>query len=326
MISILKYNSKDGIQEIIPEQMKFWDANSPDNLWIDIWNEHEKTSTDILKGVFNFHPLAIEDSVKYLDDEMVHHPKIDNFGDYIFIVFNGISKTIPEFDIFSLSCFIGKNYIVTLHNEKDNNSILESLSPANKEYLLRKGPDYALHIILDELVDRYYPVIDHYEDEIDKIEEDIFQKNPDNEILRGILDFKKKALKIRKITSYQKEILFRLSRGDFEIIDAKEMIYYRNVYDHLIRISDTADTMRELISGMLDSYLSIVNNKLNNIMKVLTIIATIILPLNLITGVYGMNFDVMPMLHSENGFFITIGSMVTLVTIMLLWFRKRKWI
>jgi magnesium transporter len=204
--------------------------------------------------------------------------------------------------------------------------MVKNLTTANKELLLKKGPDYTLHIILDDLVDRYYPIIDSYEDEIDKIEEDIFQKNPDNKILRNILDFKKKALLIRKISSYQKEILFRLSRGDYEIIDSNEMIFYRNVYDHLVRISDTADTMRELITGMLDSYLSIVNNQMNNIMKVLTIIATIVLPLNLIAGIFGMNFESIPLLHNEGGFIFAVGTMIIIVLIMLLWFRKRKWI
>jgi magnesium transporter len=326
MISILKFNSKDGVQEIPPEQFTGWDSSSDENLWVDLWNEDDSGSTRILKDIFNFHPLAIEDSIKYIKDEEVHHPKIDNFGDYIFIVFNGINNAVPEIDIFSLSCFIGKNYIVTLHNEKENNSILKNITAANRELMLKKGPDYTLHIILDELVDRYYPVIDNYEDEIDKIEEDIFQKNPDNKILRSILDFKRKALLIRKISSYQKEILFRLSRGDFEIIDSNEMVFYRNVYDHLVRISDTADTMRELITGMLDSYLSIVNNQMNNIMKVLTIIATIVLPLNLISGIFGMNFEMIPLLHNQYGFFFSVGSMIFVVVVMLLWFRKRKWI
>jgi magnesium transporter len=324
MISILKYNSKEGVQEIPSGQLTSWDSNSEENLWVDIWKENDSESTRILKDIFNFHPLAIEDSIKYIKDEEVHHPKIDNFGDYIFIVFNGINNTVPDFNIFSLSCFIGKNYIVTLHNESENNSMVKNLTTANKELLLKKGPDYTLHIILDELVDRYYPIIDSYEDEIDKIEEDIFQKNPDNKILRNILDFKKKALLIRKISSYQKEILFRLSRGDYEIIDSNEMIFYRNVYDHLVRISDTADTMRELITGMLDSYLSIVNNQMNNIMKVLTIIATIVLPLNLIAGIFGMNFESIPLLHNEGGFIFAVGTMIIIVLIMLLWFRKSK--
>lgn len=326
MISIQKYNQQEGLKELSLKEITKWDSKSEENLWIDLWNEDEETSNIILKDIFNFHPLSIEDCLKYVKQDVVHFPKIDNYEDYIFIVFNSISKDIPDYKIFSLSCFIGNNYIITIHNENEKNSVLENSHTVNKETLLRKGPDYTLHIILDEIVDRYYPLIDHTEDEIDKLEEDIFEKNPDNKLLHTILNFKKSILNIRKITSYQKEILFRLSRGDYGIIDNKESIYYRNVYDHLVRISDTTETLRELLSGILDSYLSIVNNKLNGIIKVLTIFATIILPLNLVTGIYGMNFDFIPLLHNDFGFIITIISMLIVVTLMLFWFKRKKWI
>jgi len=326
MIKIQKYSKKEGLKELDLNELKQWNSKSEDNLWIDLWNADEETSNIVLKDIFNFHPLAIEDCLKYVKDDVVHYPKIENYGDYIFIVFNGMTANIPDYKIFSLSCFIGNNYIITVHNEKEKNSILGNFVTINKEVLMKKGPDYALHIILDELVDRYYPIIDHLEDKIENLEEDIFEKDTSNKLLHSILNFKKSILNVRKITSYQKEILFRLSRGDYEIIDSEESIYYRNVYDHLVRISDTTETLRELLTGILDSYLSIVNNKLNGVMKILTIFASILLPLNFITGIYGMNFDFIPLLHNEIGFLVILIMMILLVVIMLLWFRRKKWI
>jgi magnesium transporter len=326
MINITKFNSTEGLKELNLKDLTKWDNKSGDNLWIDLWEENEETNIKILKDIFNFHPLAIEDCLKYIKEDTVHYPKIDDYDDYLFIVFNGISKDIPDYSTFSLSCFVGNNYIITVHNEKDKNTILENLYVKSRETLLKKGPDYTLHIILDELVDRYYPLIDHLEDNIDKIEEDIFEKNPDNKLLHNILDFKKSLLNVRKITSFQKEILFRLSRGDFEIIEDRETIYYRNVYDHLVRISDTAESLRELLSSILDSYLSIINNRMNDIIKVLTVFATIILPLNFITGLYGMNFDNIPLRNSQYGFIITSVIMILVVIFMLFWFRRKKWI
>ncbi len=329
MITILTQNSQ-GCRHIDVKDFNSWDVKDENQfVWIDLWQPAEEESTKILKDIFNFHPLAIEDCLKYLNkNEDVHLPKIDDYENYLFLVFNGISisEDFTHYKQFSLSCFIGHNFIITVHNEADKNFILASINQQLREAILRKGPDYALHIILDSLVDRYYPVLDYIEEEIDRVEDYIFKMQSSNATLLKILNLKKQLIKIRRIASYQKEILFKLYSGEYDLISDQESMYYRNVYDHLVRIVDSAESYRDVVTSMLDSYLSIVNNNMNNIMKRLTLIATIILPLNLITGIYGMNFDHIPFLHSPAGFWSSLGIMLAIIVGMLIVFKRAGWI
>jgi len=328
MINIIKYNSEKGIQNLNISELTKWDYNSSDNLWIDIYNFTAEKDLYVLKDVFNFHPLAIEDSLKYLEDHEIHHPKIDDFNDYLFIVFNGllVKENIFTYELFSLSCFLSHNFIVTIHNEKTENTIFKNAKSILAESSFKKGPDFILNLILDEIVDRYYPLLDNLEDEIDRVEFLIFNEMPGNETLLKILNIKKELIKLRRISSYQKEVLYKLTRGDSDLISREESVYYRNVYDHLVRVSDTTESYRDYAAGMLDSYLSIVNNKMNEVMKFLTIIATIILPLSFITGIFGMNFDSIPFLHSHFGFIISLVLMLVIALFMLALFRHKKWI
>ncbi len=328
MINILKYSSEKGIHSIDPNQFKKWDYGCAENVWVDIYNCTTDESQKILREAFDFHPLAIEDSLKYISEQSVHHPKIDDFDKYLFIVFNGLKcdeKTF-KYKIFSLSCFLGHNFLVTIHNEHPDNTITKNLKSILNENSFKKGPDYILNLILDEIVDRYYPILDKVEQEIDKVEAELFKGTPGNKTLIRILSLKKELIRLRRISSYQKEVLFKLTRGDSNLISAEESVYYRNVYDHLVRVSDTTESYRDYVAGMLDSYLSIINNKMNEVMKFLTIIATIMLPLTLITGIFGMNFDFIPFLHSDFGFWVCMISMALVAIGMLAWFRHRKWI
>ncbi|MDQ3019095.1 MAG: magnesium/cobalt transporter CorA [Bacteroidota bacterium] len=328
MINIIKYSQENGIQKLLPEDFKKWDYKCKENLWIDIYNAPAEESQEILKNCFNFHPLAIEDALKHLTDDSVHHPKIDDFDSYLFIVFNGLIEEEKSFkyQIFSLSCFLGHNFLITIHNEGSGNTVFKNLNSFVNERSFKKGPDYILNLILDEIVDRYYPILDSFETEIDDVEEELFEGTPGNKTLQRILNLKKELIKLRRISAYQKEVLFKLTRGDSELISSEESAYYRNVYDHLVRVSDTTESYRDYVAGMLDSYLSIVNNKMNEVMKFLTIIATMILPMTLITGIFGMNFDVIPFLHNDFGFWISVISMATIVIVMLIWFKHKKWI
>ncbi|MEO6694693.1 MAG: magnesium/cobalt transporter CorA [Ignavibacteria bacterium] len=328
MISIYKFSETSGIQTIPLSEFKKWDYQCKENLWVDIYAATEDESQKILKDIFEFHPLAIEDSLKYLTDEAIHHPKIDDFDNYLFIVFNGLKaeKETYKYKIFSLSCFLGHNFLVTIHNEVEKNTLEGNLKSILNTRSFRKGPDYILNLILDDIVDRYYPILDSIEVEIDSIEEELFRASPGNRTLLRILNLKKELIRLRRISSYQKEVLFKLTRGDSDLIALEESVYYRNVYDHLVRVSDTTESYRDYVSGMLDSYLSIVNNKMNEVMKFLTMIATIILPLSFVTGIFGMNFDFIPFLHDQLGFWFSMITMIIIAIIMVLWFRHKKWI
>jgi magnesium transporter len=191
----------------------------------------------------------------------------------------------------------------------------------------QRGPAFLLHQILDQIVDFYSPVLDDFDDRIDRLEQDIFAlQRPNHEILTEIMALKRGVLRLRRISGKQMDILHRMSRGEFILIPDVMRPFYRDVYDHLIRVVDLSESYRDLISGSLDAYLSVVSNRMNEIMKVLTIFSAIMLPLTFIAGVYGMNFDNMPELHSRYGYFAVIAIMMVVAVGMLMFFKRRGWI
>ncbi|MBK6507450.1 MAG: magnesium/cobalt transporter CorA [Ignavibacteria bacterium] len=326
MINILVYGEQTGLKGVPLSELKKWDYNCEEKIWIDIYDTSSEESTRILSEIFGFHPLTIEDSLKYIQDSKIHHPKIDDFGDYLFIVFNGILKDSSQSKIkyFSLSCFLGHNFLVTIHNEKPVNTIDTSIRNSINASTFRKGPDYLLHLIFDSIVDNYYPILDDFEEKINTVEDVMFKDTSSNSLLVSILALKKELIRLMRFSSYQKEVLFKLTRADSDLISTEESIYYRNVYDHLVRIADASESYRDYVTGVLESYLSIVNNRLNETMKFLTMVATIMLPMTFITGLFGMNFDHIPFLHSPLGFVISLVIMISIAGVMYFWFKKRK--
>jgi magnesium transporter len=258
-----------------------------------------------------------------------HYPKIEEFDDYLYFIVHGVRADIsPErFNTIELDGFLGPNYVITYHHDKfrsiDNVKQLLRTTPN----VCHRGTPYLLHQILDQVVDYYSPVLDDFDDRIDRLEDDIFTlKQPNNEILSQIMDLKRSVLRLRRISVKQMDILHRMSRGEFALIPDEMRPFYRDVYDHLVRVVDLAENYRDLISGSLEAYLSVVSNRLNEIMKVLTIFSAIMLPLTFIAGVYGMNFDHMPELHSKYGYYAVWAIMLVVAVGMLLFFKRRGWI
>lgn len=292
-----------------------------------IWVDMESPTADdeqILLDVFKFHPLTVEDC-----RENRHYPKIEEFDGYIYFIVHGVTADISpdRFNTIELDGFLGPNYVITYHH-----AMFRSIN--NVKQLLRttpiacqRGPAFLLHQILDQIVDFYLPVLDDFDDRIDRLEQDIFAlKRPNSEILTDIMALKRSVLRLRRISGKQMDILHRMSRGEFVLIPNDMRPFYRDVYDHLIRVVDLSESYRDLISGSLDAYLSVVSNRMNEIMKVLTIFSAIMLPLTFIAGVYGMNFDNMPELHSRYGYFAVIVVMLVVAVGMLMFFKRRGWI
>jgi magnesium transporter len=191
----------------------------------------------------------------------------------------------------------------------------------------QRGPAFLLHQILDQVVDFYSPVLDDFDDRVDRLEQEIFDmKRPNNQILAQIQDLKRGVLRLRRISTKQMDILLRMSRGEFSLIPDEMRPFYRDVYDHLVRVVDLSESYRDLIGGSLDAYLSVVSNRMNEIMKVLTIFSAIMLPLTFIAGIYGMNFDNMPELHSRFGYYGTLVMMGVVAIGMLIFFWRRGWL
>jgi len=292
-------------------------------IWVDMEAPTE-ADEQVLLDVFKFHPLTVEDC-----RENRHYPKIEEFEGYLYFIVHGVTADIsPErFNTIELDGFLGSNYVITYHHEmfRSINNVKQHLRTT--PVACQRGTAYLLHQILDQVVDYYSPVLDDFDDRIDRLEEDIFNlKQPNNRILGEIMDLKRSVLRLRRISVKQMDILHRMSRGEFALIPEDMRPFYRDVYDHLVRVVDLAESYRDLISGSLEAYLSVVSNRLNEIMKVLTIFSAIMLPLTFIAGVYGMNFENMPELHSRYGYYAVWAIMLVVAVAMLLFFRARGWI
>jgi len=305
--------------EQLPDLLK----NEADVVWVDM-EEPTEADEKVLLEVFNFHPLTIEDC-----RENRHYPKIEEFPGYLYFIVHGVrADTSPDhFNTIELDGFLGRNYVITYHHDmfRSINNVRQLIRTS--PIACKRGAPFLLYQILDQIVDFYSPVLDDFDERIDKLEDDIFTlKSPNNEILAEIMDLKRGVLRLRRISSKQMEILYRMSRGEFTLIDPQMLPFYRDIYDHLIRVTDLAENYRDLISGALEAYLSVISNRMNEIMKVLTIFSAIMLPLTFIAGVYGMNFEHMPELATRYGYFIVWGIMIFVATGMLGLFWKRGWI
>ena len=224
-----------------------------------------------------------------------------------------------------LDLFLGKNFLVTCYSEPSLPAIERTWELIWKDNRIsHNGADFLCHTILDTVVDEYMPLIDRMENEVEWIE-DSAMKKPTPETLRRLLSLKHSIISLRRIIAPQREVMNRLSRDEFAQIDAQSLIYFRDIYDHLVRIQDLADIIRDIVSGALDIYLNSTSLRLNEIMKALTIVSTVFLPLSFITGVFGMNFLYIPGSQARAGFLITCASLILLGILMLLYFKKRNW-
>lgn len=309
-------------------------CKQPDGVvWIDFEDASDAEEETLLVSLLDIHPLAIEDTQRGKDEEG-HLPKVEDFGDYLFIIFNpielknGLAKEGNteklEIRTTQLSAFLFKNMLVT-HHYKPLRSVAYATQMCGKNpQMLGRGPDFLFHLIIDDIVDNYTPILDAMDEAIDSMEDEVFEK-PTQRCMVRILQLKKDIMTTRRVAVYQREMLNRLSRGEFGLISRDEMIYYRNVYDHLVRMTDLADSYRDVVSGLLDAYLSVTSNSLSQVMKVLTIISTIFLPLSFITGFFGMNFRFLPGAEWEYGV-VAAALFMLAVGLGMLWvFKRNKW-
>jgi len=292
-------------------------------IWVDMEAPSE-ADDHVLLDTFHFHPLTVEDCRANR-----HHPKVEEFPDYIYFIVHAVrTDSSPDrFNTVELDGFLGPNYVLTYHHEHFPSIDKVKQSIRSSPVTCQRGAPFLLHHIIDGIVDDYLPVMDDFDERINALEDDIFALNRANkDILEEILGLKRSVLRLRRISSKQLEVLFRMSHGQFQLISGPALPFYRDIYDHLVRVTDLAESYRDLISGSLEAYLSVVSNRLNEIMKVLTIFSAVMLPLTFIAGVYGMNFDNMPELHWHYGYYMAWGIMIMLASLMLIVFWRRGWI
>jgi len=291
-------------------------------LWIDILSPVRGDIEPLLEVEFGFHELAAEDS---LSDNTL--PKYDAFPNYDFFVFRAINMNVVthEVDTLKLAAFLGENFLITVYQQHliSTDTLWQRLPQDSR--VLERGCDFLLYSILDVLVDLHFPLIDRLEGRVDEIHETIFGQADPN-LLDELLHLKRDLNVLRRHSLPQRELFNQISRGDSKFIRTEHLIYFRDLYDHMFRISESIDVERDLIAGTMDAYLSIIGNRTNEIMKVLTIFSSIMLPINFIASIYGMNFEYMPELQWRFGYAHALGMMSIVCLSMLYWFHRRGWI
>lgn len=291
-------------------------------LWIDIVETGEADSR-LLDQTLHLHPLAIEDCVS----PDIHPPKIDDFGDYLFIIVHGINHAAESeiVETAELAIFLGPNFMVSNHNYPLYSVEAVRRGVEDNGRLLKRGVNFLAHALIDSLIDNILPTVDKMAEISEEIEEEAI-RGPQQATLEAILNLKRSTLRIHRIMAPQREVLNRLSRGEFPLIKREAQIFYRDIYDHLVRIEDLNLSIRDGAENALATYLSSLANRQNETMKVLSMVATIFLPLTLLAGIYGMNFDYMPELSWRWGYFAVLGVIGAVIVGAVWWFWARNWI
>lgn len=288
--------------------------------WIEI---NSLEDTDFINSVgkqFNLHPLVIEDILS-----TDHMPKLEDYDKYLFLIIEGMNLINGELEVEQFSFILFKDLVISFQqsDSKIFELILSRLSEGSN--IRKNGADDLLYALTDVIVDNYFLVVERIGEKIDEVE-DIVLLNPKREVLQEIYKLKRDLIYIRKTLWPMRNAISSISKNDFDLVDEKTLYYFRDVYDHIIQMIDIIETYRDICSGMLDTYLSSISNKTNDIMKVLTIFSTIFIPLTFIAGVYGMNFKFLPELHWKYGYasFWVVSAIIT--GFMLRYFRKKNWL
>ena len=300
-------------------------ADENNIVWVDFivkTREDLKIAEEILLKTFRFHHLSVEDC-----REERNQPKVDKFPDYFFFIVHGIKSetNTANFVTKELDGYLGKNFVVTYRNEEFRSIDNVKRNIENNSRIFKRGASYVLHQILDQLVDLYMPLVDDFDVVINELEDRVFLKETNNEMLEEIMDLRRSVARLKRISSRQLDVLYRISHGEFDEIPENILPFYRDVHDHLLRISDLAESYRDLVSSLFDIYFSVTANKTNDVMKVLTIFSATMLPLSLVAGIYGMNFQNMPELHSRYGYYFALILMGIIAGGLLIYFWRKGW-
>ena len=299
---------------------------SPENdkkgiTWLNIDGLQDIKLFEDIGDLFGLHPLVLEDILN--TDQ---RPKMEDYGDYLYLVLKNFYEREGEgLQSDQISVILGKDFVLSFQEKESSilDSIKEKISKS-KGRIRKEGADYLAHAIMDNIVDNYFIVLENLEEKIENLEDDLVKK-PTQSTLHDIHMFKRELIMLGKSLWPLREAINSLARSGSPLIDKSIVVYFKDIYDHIIAIIDTVETFKDMLSVMLDIYLSTISNKLNEVMKVLTIIATIFMPLTFIAGVYGMNFKYMPELEWRLGYFGVLGIMLTVALIMVFYFKKKKW-
>ncbi|WP_135605550.1 magnesium/cobalt transporter CorA [Methanococcoides sp. NM1] len=323
-ITVIDYNA-DNFQELVAENIEeVYPFKDSENVsWINIHGVHQVDLIEKIGIHFGIHSLVLEDIV-HTDQR----PKVEFFDSYIYIVLKMLQydKDKEELIAEQVSIILGSNFVISYQEViEDTFDPVRDRLRSSKGRIRKQGPDYLAYALLDSIVDNYFVMLEKIGENIDALDDELLDK-PTPKTLEDIHHLKKELIFLRKFIWPLREVVSSLQREESFFIKESTSIFLKDVYDHIIQVMDTIESYRDILSTMLDLYLSTASNKMNEIMKVLTIIATIFIPLTFIAGIYGMNFEYMPELKWHLGYPVIWALMITVALVMLAYFRKLKWI
>jgi magnesium transporter len=327
MIRALYFQNEQLISADLPTERFSEILHNPDALlWVDFQAEPAELSEPILLDTFKFHPLAVEDAV-----HQTHIPKVDDWDQYIYIALIAMDYDNQSGDIetIELDAFLGTHYLVT-HHDLPIAALERAWQTCQKdERHRRSGADHFLCLLTEELTGDFMHTVEEIDEQIETLEDELFS-NPDKDTVQKVSRLKRGTIQLRRSLSPLREVLNKLARDDYRVIDTKDRIYFRDVYDHFVRLHDIAEGLRDLVGGVLDTYLSVVNNRMNEVMKTLTLITTLFMPISFVAGFFGMNFfqpvsDPLRPWTATPAFLITMIVFIGTPVGMYLWMRGRKW-
>jgi len=293
--------------------------------WIDLAETNDE-SLEILRERFHFHPLALEDCA-HLDQR----PKLEEYGDHLFLVTQGFTCTgtrVKELDLHELHAFLGAKYLVTVH--ADMIPALEAVWQrlAQDPAELDRGLDFVYYLLADGLVDQSFPILDRIADELEEIEDEVLEE-PKRSQLSRVFQLKRHLVAMRKVLSPQRDTMAMLARRNHPLVNERNAVYFRDVYDHLSRINESIEASRDLLGNAVEAYLSVASNRTNEIMKYLALLSAVFLPLAFVVGFFGQNFDNLPgirdWVHSDRLMFSMMAICIATPVGMLIWFRRKHW-
>lgn len=292
-------------------------------VWVSLEQPSQEEISTYLADLFKFHPLAIEDC----QSTGFQTPKVDDYGDYLFLVVLALLANNDHSDLYmeELDIFLGKNYVVTIFNGPKMPAVEKLITRLRRdERMVTNGADFLCHALVDSIVDDYSEPLELVESVLEDLEEKVLA-NPERKTLETILHLKHTIMSIRRVVAPEREVIYHLTREEFPVIDRQSQMYFRDIYDHLVRVYDWVDILRDMATNALEVYLNATSVRLNEVMKALTIVSTIFLPLAFVAGVYGMNFRYFPELNWKWGYAFAWAIFLLITLGMLYYFRKRKW-
>ena len=291
--------------------------------WIDLQGLGSEAFLKQIGDIFHLHPLLLEDVVN-----VPQRAKVDDYRQQLLVLAHMVrlKRNKAGFETEQVSFILGKGYLLTVQEEEleDCFDPVRKRIRTNQGKIRQAGSDYLLYMLLDVLIDSYFPVLEHYEDRIEELEDAILL-NPSENLMEELYSVRRELLALRRLLWPMQNVLNTIIRGDYKLIAAEVQIYFRDCYDHVIQLIDILETYRELTASLMELYLNSISNKMNEVMKLLTAVSTIFIPLTFIAGVYGMNFENMPELRQRWGYYGALGLMGTIAASLVYFFWRRGW-